>query len=735
MFSYDAISESGYSDLIPRQVDVTVSLTGVSATASLGDETVVAKAVVEPTGVSATGAVGDISLVTNNIIEETGLEATGAIGDSTVVAKSVVDVTGVSTTGSLGAETVVAKAVVEPTGVEGTTALGEVIQRTSNTIAQEGFEATTSLGDVVVTADANTVQTGLEGVMGFGPQPQSATAAGDASVSTTESKFDGTSLALDGTGDYVSTDAVVDYGSNGYTVDLWANPANDTQDAVIFDARGDATNLGLWFKQDGTSLLVYIDSILLFTIPNVFSTGTWSHVAVTNDNPTTGTYRVFVDGTEEDSTTQVGAPSPATVVVGADYSGTNNWAGYVDEVRVSTVDRYNGVDFTPETTAYTADETTPVLFHFGGDNGSTSIVNSGIRVLTTTGDTVIDVTGLQGTTSLGAETVTADANYGPTGVVGTIGFGSDPAPFSAYGDAQISDTVYKFGDTSLALDGTGDYVRTDTTYTFGGEPFTVDFWARPSNVTQDAVIFDGRGGSATNPAIWFRQDGTDLVIYLGDVIVTRLSDIFSADTWAHIVGMRSGNVVRIYINGVDQNISAINGGIGAAGDITVGADYAAANPWAGYVDEVRVSNVARYTPGTNFTPETTAYTVDNSTPVLLQFGGTDGSTTITNSGYVSNLTFVGDSVISVTGFSATASLGSETVTADAVINPTGLSAVVYLGAETVIGPAVVRPTGVVGTMNTPRVTMWGILGNNAPVDDWTDSGSCGGRRDWMDIAC
>lgn len=58
------------------------------------------------------------------------------------------------------------------------------------------------------------------------------------------------------------------------------------------------------------------------------------------------------------------------------------------------------------------------------------------------------------------------------------------------------------------------------------------------------------------------------------------------------------------------------------------------NYWRGHIDELRISDTARYTSGYGTLPPTSASSSDADTTLLLHFDGTDGSTTITDSSSV-----------------------------------------------------------------------------------------------------
>jgi hypothetical protein len=95
---------------------------------------------------------------------------------------------------------------------------------------------------------------------------------------------------------------------------------------------------------------------------------------------------------------------------------------------------------------------------------------------------------------------------------------------------------------------------------------------------------------------------------------------------------RSSGTIRFFKDGTQvtttsnstntQNLTAVSDfGIG----YNVGADT---QKLRGYLDELRVSNSARYI--ANFTAPAAAFTNDGNTLLLVHFDGTDGSTTFTD---------------------------------------------------------------------------------------------------------
>jgi hypothetical protein len=224
--------------------------------------------------------------------------------------------------------------------------------------------------DITVGELADNDLAGSPGLIGF-------TAYGDAQLSTAVKKYGTASLKLDGTGDYVLSDDTLDYGSNPFTVEMWAYPTSGTQDDVIFDSRVAYNDDNIMLRQSGSFLVAIRGNGILKTQNNVFSANTWTHLAVTRGGTFGNTYTIFVDGAVIHTATSGGTPAAAELRIGADFNNLNGWAGYVDGFALSTSDKYGGQGFTPASPV-AVDPTNPIVLAFDGANGSTTIDNTGI---------------------------------------------------------------------------------------------------------------------------------------------------------------------------------------------------------------------------------------------------------------------------------------------------------------------------------------------------------------------
>jgi len=377
------------------------------------------------TGLEATASVNGVG-VNGNAVATVG-SVTATLGDVTVVAvaDANVDVTGQEATSALGTVAIIAKANVILTGVAGTTALGDETVIADANVSVTGLSATSALGNETVIANANILPTGLAASTTLPPSANEWTANNGAAISTAQSKFGGASLLLDGVNDNVISNNTYDFQSTAFTIEFWARPANATQDEVLLDTRDSTSNPSIYFRQAGTTLLVGRGTVTLLTVNNVFSANTWVSLAVTRGDPFTNTYTVFVDGNNEGSILLGASPTASDIHIGSDFNNTNNWSGYIDEVRLSNVDRYGGTSYTPATSEFSLDANTLSLLHLDGTNGSTSIIDEVVNdAVTIIAEANVELTGQQITSALGTATTRTENRVSVSGFAITAGIGT-----------------------------------------------------------------------------------------------------------------------------------------------------------------------------------------------------------------------------------------------------------------------------------------------------------------------
>jgi hypothetical protein len=174
---------------------------------------------------------------------------------------------------------------------------------------------------------------------------------GNAHIEVDQSKFGGSSLALDGSGDYLRVDgalALFTALNELYTIEWWAYQTGSGSAPFM---------LGINRKSDGRNILlvgpsnVYRDDV----ITNYAAAGPlnqWVHWCAMYDG---STVIVTADGVQKASSTGSHGAAFANCVmgIGAEFDGAsggtpgNYWPGYIDELRVTRgVVRYS-VPFTP----------------------------------------------------------------------------------------------------------------------------------------------------------------------------------------------------------------------------------------------------------------------------------------------------------------------------------------------------------------------------------------------------
>lgn len=190
------------------------------------------------------------------------------------------------------------------------------------------------------------------------------------------------------------------------------------------------------------------------------------------------------------------------------------------------------------------------------------------------------------------------------------------------GDAQISTTNPRFGTGSARFDGSGDFIETPTNngLAFGTGAFTIEFWIRFTGAANDPEIITCRNMATSGG--WYIRAESDGRIHAWEgsgADGARSTTVAVNDgLWHHYAYCREAGapgVCRIFLDGVQQGASFNRPTDYSAATVNaltrVGAWLVTApggNFFNGNIDELRISNTARYT--ANFTPPAAPFTID-----------------------------------------------------------------------------------------------------------------------------
>ena len=227
---------------------------------------------------------------------------------------------------------------------------------------------------------------------------------------------------------------------------------------------------------------------------------------------------------------------------------------------------------------------------------------------------------------------------------------------TANGNVQHSTTKQKFGTTSIKFDGNGDSLQIPdhTDFDFVGD-FTLEFWFNKDNNSVNQMMYGRHNPALASYFFTFRAGAG--VLRLSDQSngshPSSMGSNLNNGVWHHLAHTRTGtgsNNCKVYIDGSQVHQYSGNNQMwqnGWTSDIWFGTYGTSAEFFEGYLDEIRVSNIGRYT--SNFTPAADA-NVANAT------GSFEGNT-ITASSSVSSM----GAVITYQDQSGTNALNSDIV--------------------------------------------------------------------------
>ena len=183
--------------------------------------------------------------------------------------------------------------------------------------------------------------------------PKTVTAAGNAQISTAQSKFGGASIAFDGTGDSLTTpnDSGYQFGTSNFTVECWINTTDTTFNLIQLNTSSPGNWCIVIFNSDFYWQTAYGATNLISALPcSSILNGAWNHIAITRSG---SSLRLFFNGVLQGAspyTDNTNYNGTGLLKVGSGANGDLN--GYIDDLRITKGVALYTANFTPPTAAF-----------------------------------------------------------------------------------------------------------------------------------------------------------------------------------------------------------------------------------------------------------------------------------------------------------------------------------------------------------------------------------------------
>ena len=177
----------------------------------------------------------------------------------------------------------------------------------------------------------------------------------DAKIVTSTRKYGTGSMYFDGTGDVISllSSDMLTIGTGDFTVEAWINPGSQPGAYGTIVGAAAAGGMALTLRGAGTSSGIGLNpygSGDIFNYSYTFTQGTWVHIAVTRSGTS---LRIFINGTQLSSTVTNSTNWGAITRIGAiDSGGSQNFLGYIDDLRITKGYARYTANFTPPTNTF-----------------------------------------------------------------------------------------------------------------------------------------------------------------------------------------------------------------------------------------------------------------------------------------------------------------------------------------------------------------------------------------------
>jgi hypothetical protein len=364
---------------------------------------------------------------------------------------------------------------------------------------------------------------------------------------------------FNGSTDYVqsATSAQLNLSSGNWTMEAWAYPT--------VGANWQTVMMNGLTNTDGHGITQYNNGHWLYNINGgsfidggAIVLNTWVHLAAVRNS---GVTTFYVNGVAMGTTTNAPTNKSYPMVIGAKGNPAEYFNGYLSQVRVVTGTAVYTSNFTPAQVPLTAITGTQFFEKFA--NGA---------------------------------------------IVDAVSKAEFTQPFGA---PALSTARAKFGTASLSLNGSSKVDALDVpASTFTGTDWTIEGWTYiPSSGSHVNNTLMHTYPYFTVAISMNRNGSGSTSVYIGNGSTWPVPNISSSanlsfDTWNHIAVVKHAGVLTLYHNGVSVGTSTTMP-TGFTGGVSIGCLTNNTECFTGNADELRISNIARYT--SNFTVPTAPF--------------------------------------------------------------------------------------------------------------------------------
>lgn len=170
----------------------------------------------------------------------------------------------------------------------------------------------------------------------------------------------------------------------------------------------------------------------------------------------------------------------------------------------------------------------------------------------------------------------------------------------------VSSPVVFDGSFGARFDGLDARVVVEDDLALNLDVFTIELWLLPDSLEQGTVPIARGPIGGIGWALSMETGGAlsaELTSNQGSLSLSSGTPL-STSAWVHVALQVDGSYTRLYVQGALQAGAPLAGSFATAGPLVIGARHTgglAAQAYAGIIDEVRLSNIARY--DIAFTPE------------------------------------------------------------------------------------------------------------------------------------